>query len=622
MKAHFPNRMSVLLKLVLVSGYCVAIAGIAHGMVIHFPDEYFSASFKKGIESEEWQGSVFLNRPLKTDGKLHLRQDLKVILHETKGFYREWKIDEQLEFKVTKTSSEKLDFSVEGELERFQNQRARSYFSDERTFPLIPQPDFSIQSPALFDFGRQADIRRIYFGAGAEYKLMPEMNFEAYIGPVSEQRSGQELKGTRMSFGIDNQLPALGIKLESDGWVDKYGSVEDNGFSTSLSGNWTDIGAARDKLDCQFAQSLQREFDPGSGNFNQRRDEDFKLTNRLSTDVSTPLQSKWTSELTRHRTAHIGSNADYMEFTWKNSIDLDWKYRNVLVSTIGGLDLQEQKYPTSLSNCQRTSLGLSLHYYKTEADSLVLESVAIRYRYDTPDEADYNDRDELRYQFALHGGWGIRPEYGIRAKLEADLRHLVYLFAQRSGENRWSRLFRLVVEIPWSIKQFENSSLFAIMSNYSDYDFAPSKEELSRVYRSFTVNDKLKIKFTNNMSLELNFAGKLDDHGRLHWKKWIQDVSENGFGYSLSVLPAFETTWYNLQLGWSWHERHTTLHLESDQTAEGESITSNGPEIVARTKFSPRITGELVGKYLRVKDRQRGNYSLPDLRLQLIWALG
>jgi len=622
MKAHHRKRIGSLLILVLISGLSVLITENSYSMITYTPNEYISASFKNGFDTDVWNGTVQINRNLKNNGNLYLHQKLNIILHETRGFHREWKFDEQLEFKVSKTNIKKFDFKLEGEFERFQDQRSKSFLSNVRTFPLLPHPELFLRSSVKSDFNRQVDMSQIYLGAGAGYEILPSMQFEVSVGPLFEQRSGNKLDGALFRFGLNNQVPTFGIRLKSNGWVDQYDSVDDNGFSVALSGKWTEIGTATDALDFKFNQSLQREFAPGSGSYNHRRDEEFSFINRLSTDNSTHLKSVWTSELSRYRTIHLGSNADYMEFTWKNGLDFLWNFKNIIINTFGGLDLQEQKYPTSLSNGQRTRLGVHLHYYPAETDSLVMESIAIRYRYDTPDDNDQNDRDELRYKFALHGGWRINSEYGIRTRLEADLRHFVYLFSQRSSENRWSRLFSFFVEIPWSTEQFENNSSFAIISNYSVYDFVPSKDELSRVYRSFTVNDTIKIRFSNYFSLELDFAGKIDDHGRLHWKKWVEDVSEDGYGYSLSVLPTFETSWYNFRVGWSWQERHTTLHLESDQTAEGESIRSNGPELLVNSKFSQRLQGELIGRYLMVNDLQRGNYRLPDFRVQLIYALG
>ncbi len=622
MNAPSLNLLDILPKLVIISCLLIFVTKISCGFEPNTPTEYSKVSYNNGFDSDVWSGSLLLNRSLRDRGNLYLHQNLNVILHETRGFHREWKYDEQLAFKITKSNSKKLDFKVEGEFERFQDQRSRSFQSDVRTFPLLPNTDFSIQPPIHLDFGRRIDIRRIYLGAGTELEVLPSMQFEASIGPLFEHRSGDELKGARMKIGFANKVPKFGLSLKSDGWIDQYDSVDDNGFSVTVSGNWMEIGTARDKLSCMFNQSLQREFAPGTGNYNQRRDQEFKVKNLLSTDISTPVQSVWTSELSRYRTIHLGSNADYMEFTWKNSLDFNWSYGKIGISTFGGLDLQEQKFPSSLSNGQRTRLGLHLTYFPSETDSLVLESVAFRYRYDTPDKDDHNDRDELRYKFTVHGGWKIKPEYGIRARLEADLRHFVYLFSHRSSENRWSRLFSLSIEIPWSLGQFENTSRFAIMSNYSVYDFVPSKEELSRVYRSFTATDTLKILISDQLMLEVDFVCKLDDHGRLHWSKWVEDVSENGYGYSLSILPAIETKWYLLKIGWRWQERHTTLHLESNQTTEGESIQLNGPEVSVKTNFTPRLQGEVVGRYLKVNDLQRGNYRLPDFDIQLIWALG
>jgi len=605
-------------SLLLINGIFVFTYALVK---IRIPPEYLSVQLTKGLDVDGWDCDLTINRPLFGNGRLTISQKLDILLHRAPGFHRQWKIDERFEFNINKPVSNNIQWLIDGELERFLDQYARDFKADFRPFSLLPESESIIINPSSESYDDENKIHRYYMGAGGTLKAFDIFQFDGTIGPIFEERRRNNQQGARLRFVFDGNAPMLGMQLKTNGWLDHLQSGNDNGFTASFNGEWHDIGAARERLFVYYNHSKQREFSLGTTELNHRRDEQLTIVNHLSSDISEPLRITWSSELTRQSTSRLGSNTRYSEFTWKNQLEFNWKRNRWHGQNYGGVDLQEQQYTGGLSQGQRTSLGFNITYNFDIADSLALETLAIRYRYDTPDESDYNDRDELRYKIHMKGGWQLLQCLGLRAHLDVDIHHLVYLYRDRSGENRWIRLFRFSVEVPWHENSIENIARFSVVSNYTDYDYQPAEDELSRVYRSFTASDTLLIKLTRNLSMEINLTGIIDDHGRFRWQDWVQDISEDGYGCNVAVIPTWDFSKFSISSGWSWHYRKTHLHLASDRTTPGESVRSDGPLLIIRTVSSRRFQGELAGSIRYVQDKQRGNYRLPDIHCRLIWAL-
>jgi len=266
-------------------------------------------------------------------------------------------------------------------------------------------------------------------------------------------------------------------------------------------------------------------------------------------------------------------------------------------------------------------LGSSVNLAETLADSLGLKASAARYRFDTPDAADQNDRDELQYQMELAGCWILTPTFRLRALTEADLHHLVYLYRARSGENRWNRSFRLAVDLPWREEFLRNLARFSVTSVYTDFDYEPAKNDQSRVYRTFNLGDSLTVRFSSAFLWSNNLSLLVDDHGRLLWDEWIQNLSERGYSLALTTLPTWSDARFSVSGGWMWLRRFSRVFDESGGSSIGEDMRAQGPVWVATFNEDGRIKGEFRGRVLRFSDKKRGDQNVPDVALNITWML-
>jgi len=608
----------LIIALIMLTSTCYPLYSKVFSRVT-FPQNYYSMKFYKGLDVNSWRGNLTIDQPITSKSIFRTNQELNLVLHHTPGFLRQWKLDEQLDFTFNRILSPEYSAILEGSWDRFIDQKAIPH---EQVFrPNIYFPTIDLTNNSYSYYENESNISKYYFGIGGAVSLPKVITAEGSIGPIYENRRTTTRKGVRLRMKLDRFQSING--LSANGWMNKLNTGNDYGWKAGYTGEKQLTEEALNQTSIYYDQSKQYENLYGSESFGQRRDEQIQVANELASKVSDSFRVVWQSELHRHRSTHIRDESEKsdLDFGWTNQFELDLSGNKWQGVSYGGIDLQEQQYAGGLSQGRRKRVGLGVVYFPSILDSVSLRSLVIKYSYDTPDESDFNDRDELRYQIVFAFGKKITSDVDLLFKLESDLRHLVYVFRSRSGENRWHRVFRLAVEIPWKKQSFRNNAHYAVTSNYTDYDYQPAADNLSRIYRAFTISDTLSFDLSKHNSLEANFAALIDDHGGLQWSKWVQNLSEEGRGYTTTVVGTWNSENNLLKYGWNWHTRKTTLFLPNDVTTQGESTYSQGPIIMYRSNWGAKFQSDLTARWAYVIDRQRGNYRLPDVQYQLIWAL-
>ncbi len=587
---------------------------------ISLPKSYYSTTLYKGLDVNSLSGKMYINKQISDKSDFKLQQQLNLTLHHTPGFLRQWKVDELLNFTFSRAFQHKKHSAIiEGNWDRFIDQKAVPYEQMIRPDPHFPVLNYSNSTYLFYD--QESNISKSYLGIGGAVSLPKIIVAEGTVGPIYENRRSTTREGIRMRLRLDHLQSVTGLKAK--GWMNRLNIGNDYGWQTTFTNDKKLTEGASNRASIYYSQNKQYEDLYSVSSFGQRRDEQILFDNELITKTAESFTIVWQSELNRRRSTHIrgGSEKSDFDFGWINRFELGAKGENWQGVSYGGIDLQEQQYAGGLSQGKRKSLGLGVVYFPSLVDSVSLRSLVIKYSYDTPDESDFNDRDELRFQIEFASGFKVTPELELSISLETDLRHLVYVFRSRSGENRWQRVFRLAMSVPWQKQTFRNSAHYAVISNYTDYDYLPAADNLSRVYRAFTINDTVSIELGTRSTFEVNFAALIDDHGRLLWDEWIQNKSEEGRGYTTTVVGTWNGENSIIKYGWNWHTRKTDVFLQSGVTILGESNYTQGPILFLRSNWSDRIQSDLTARWSYVIDRQRGSYRLPDVNYQLVWAL-
>ena len=190
-------------------------------------------------------------------------------------------------------------------------------------------------------------------------------------------------------------------------------------------------------------------------------------------------------------------------------------------------DIQESasEQETQLDNvARRTSLRGVFSMPVSSNDFISFESSAGILRYDTPDSTNTDDRDELLITLSGREShrWNEYLEIGITA--EATLNHIVYLFADRSANNNWNRIFRLAPELTYTPSPAMKSvNTFEVLANYTVFDYEtllPTVESYS--YRQFAFLNSTSYDMTSNTGLDVLLHVRLYERGELQWQAFTE----------------------------------------------------------------------------------------------------
>ena len=159
-------------------------------------------------------------------------------------------------------------------------------------------------------------------------------------------------------------------------------------------------------------------------------------------------------------------------------------------------------------------------------DSLSAFVSVSKFRYDTPDTANFDDRDELRIN--TRAVWGHRFSPTLRTEWTAgvNLYHMVYIFGERSADNNWNRIIFLRPEIhyrPNDRLQFRQT--FEVLANYVDYDFeATFVSARSFVFRKAAMTDSLQWQVMPRTLLLADYRLQFEENGQLSWSQWTERI--------------------------------------------------------------------------------------------------
>ncbi|MGA9406775.1 MAG: hypothetical protein WBW71_06540 [Bacteroidota bacterium] len=319
---------------------------------------------------------------------------------------------------------------------------------------------------------------------------------------------------------------------------------------------------------------MQKEFGV-KYNIRSRVDEIYSVANtlhyavgkQLSAVVQTLVETRTISNAYRYKSLSEPTLIPYDFTVQEQQLDggIDINYRDIndifasvgihasdrdethILEKINGVDpdIQESasEQETQLDNVQRrTSLRGIFSMPVSSNDFISFESSAGILRYDTPDSANTDDRDELLITFTGRESHRWNEYLDLNLVAEVTLNHIVYLFADRSANNNWNRIFRLAPELVYTPSStLQSVNIFEVLANYTVFDFEtliPTVESYS--YRQFAFLDSTSYDMSSSTGLDFFFHLRLYERGELQW----QDFSERPQQYFQEVTfsPALRYT--------------------------------------------------------------------------------
>ncbi len=200
------------------------------------------------------------------------------------------------------------------------------------------------------------------------------------------------------------------------------------------------------------------------------------------------------------------------------------------IGDVPEIELRRRRSTSALNDYRTNLMALdgSLRWNISRYDTIGLNGSMSIYRYDTPDTANNFDKDEG----SITGGFSYSRRFSDLTSLyvegQAYLTHLVYLFAENSGDNNWNRIFRLAPSVLYQIPEvIQNRMTSELIANYTEYDFAPVTGEVrGRSFRELRLKDSLVIFFGRRIGLRAHGEIRIAERGSFSWEQFAESLLE------------------------------------------------------------------------------------------------
>ncbi|MBR9979262.1 MAG: hypothetical protein KFH87_14355 [Bacteroidetes bacterium] len=278
--------------------------------------------------------------------------------------------------------------------------------------------------------------------------------------------------------------------------------------------------------------------------------------------------------------------------------------------------LERQKNNT----IRQTQLGLLFSQALSTRDTLSFSASTVKMQYDAPSPENFDDRDEL---FILAGlRWSHRFSPHFRAALMADvnLRHTVFILAERSANNTWNRVFRVSPATELRIgTSFVSRNSAEVVANYTVYDFETQvQSQRSFSLRQLTLTDSTLLRLGGSVWAELHFHLRLYERGELRWSAFtmrpLQFFDERTLSLSLLRLGAR----IRASIGIRYYEQRRYGYSGREREPAG-ILYSYGPTADLRLRLSTSTHVMAEGWYQLTSENSGHLRSTPNIALRVFW---
>lgn len=394
--------------------------------------------------------------------------------------------------------------------------------------PAVPTSSPSFSSRSI------SSVRILRGGAGIRVHPWRPLTMSAAAGSVEDRRIGR----TRTGFGVWTRAA-----------VDHWNL---SGYDQSLSLDYN-RETPRDQTneDITGRYDLYREFSEGNSNRTilsgsfltrdvyfdatgqvaQRKERRWGVRDILSYEVMEGVRAEVGGEI-----LHELTEQDQMD---RSTSSLEENQAGFSASMQGRRGKVETELTAGMRSVTQTVRGDILQGRKTDVmlqgrmplpdrSMIALRLAVSKYSLDTRNENNYDDRDELRYDF--EASWTKPLLRALMFELHGSTRldHLVYIFKQSSANNRWTRSFLLGSTMhhrPSSV--FDHRLRWNVSANYQAYDYETDPFSIrSTVHRRLVLADSATVRAGSRITLSGMAGWQIEEFGRLIWDSFEEEKSD------------------------------------------------------------------------------------------------
>ncbi|MCU7491862.1 MAG: hypothetical protein HF312_03995 [Ignavibacteria bacterium] len=266
----------------------------------------------------------------------------------------------------------------------------------------------------------------------------------------------------------------------------------------------------------------------------------------------------------------------------------------------------------------KITLSLTGNLRLSETDLLTLSLFHNKLRYDTPSEENFDDRDELMSIFRVLYLKKLTHYFDTFLNLEANLNHVVYVFAERSSNNNFMRFLKLSTGGDYRGPAITSRNTFEVSANYTVYDY----EDVSQNFRSFSfrqmsMQDSTTIMLAKKLAFNVFGYLKFSEQGDFNWDRFAGKPARNL--EEIYFEPKVSYRFNGLSLGTG--IRYLTLKTFSFQNKikkRESDYRSIGPVTEVLLLLNQRLNLRLYGWYEFIR-ADRARRELPNMNMQLNW---
>lgn len=274
-----------------------------------------------------------------------------------------------------------------------------------------------------------------------------------------------------------------------------------------------------------------------------------------------------------------------------------------------------------------TTLSFQAGWKFLSTDSLIFSSHLQRFRYDTPDPDNFDDRDELRYWLSLQEIHNFSPNLRLNLSLHLNLLHFVYIYGEKSANNNWTRILRLNSSVTWRpAPRWRTTQSAEVLANYVDYDFESYFTSVrSFLYRKLRLEDSTRVDLSPRMSFHLFYRLELDENGKLIWDEWLQQKLIDRHSHTLSISLDYQP-WRSFYIspGYTYYSRQSYRYSSSVTASQERELNldfrSYGP-FLKMTYHSDRLYFFLTGSRIFTKNMNVNRQVITRIEMKMNWTI-
>ncbi len=269
----------------------------------------------------------------------------------------------------------------------------------------------------------------------------------------------------------------------------------------------------------------------------------------------------------------------------------------------------------------RSGLTLRSEWPVFGRDTVSASFSGIVLRYDTPSDENNDDRDELSLITALSFSHRHSDMLTSRVTLETQLEHLVFLRAERSAQNNWNRVIRLIPRVEITTRRFIARPTFEVLANFTSYDFENQIiTSPSFSFRQVSYRDSLIWRLSSQEYLDLGIVTRYYERARFRWNSFSETPQDENVELFCRLL-LFHTPNFSDPNGTQVGVGARVYSLSSSPAGTplpGQETLrqSFAPETVIRFSAGPHTDLELRGWYEIEFDRGKEVRRFPNVFLQ------